>query len=116
MPPSVPVEPIAQLAARAAQLHRAGKLADAIAAYDAILRADPRNAPALHYSGVAHYQSGNLQQAFARLRASVDVDGSQADAWSNLGLVLQAMGHKRPATEAFERAGALEPDSTEVAL
>jgi len=43
------------------------------------LHPDPRNAPALHYSGVAHYQSGNLQQAFARLRASVPVSACGVD-------------------------------------
>jgi protein O-GlcNAc transferase len=105
-----------ELAARAAQLHRDGKLADAIATYDAILRDDPRNAHALHYSGVAHYQSGNLQQAFERLRASVNLDGTKPDAWSNLGLVLQAIGHTRAALEMFERAAQLDPSSDEVAL
>jgi predicted O-linked N-acetylglucosamine transferase (SPINDLY family) len=104
------------LAARAAALHRDGKLADAIAVYDAILRDEPGNAHALHYSGVAHYQSGNLQQAFERLRASVNLDGSKPDAWSNLGLVLQAIGHKRAAIEMFERAAKLDPLSDEIAL
>jgi predicted O-linked N-acetylglucosamine transferase (SPINDLY family) len=103
-------------AARAAQLHRDGKLAEAIAAYDAILRDEPRNAHALHYSGVAHYQSGDLRQAFERLRASVNLDGTKPDAWSNLGLVLQAIGHRRAAIETFERAAELDPASDEIAL
>ncbi|MFO1306184.1 MAG: tetratricopeptide repeat protein [Burkholderiales bacterium] len=104
-----------QRAARAAQLHRDGKLAEAIAAYDAILRDEPRNAHALHYSGVAQYQSGNLKEAFERLRASVNLDGTSADAWSNLGLVLQAIGHKRAAIEVFERAAKIDPQSAEIA-
>ena len=105
-----------ELAVRAAALHREGKLADAIAVYDTILRDEPRNAHALHYSGVAHYQSGNLKEAFERLRASVNLDGRVPDAWSNLGLVLQAIGHKRAAIEMFERASQLDPSSNEVAL
>jgi predicted O-linked N-acetylglucosamine transferase (SPINDLY family) len=102
------------LAARAAALHREGKLRDAIAAYDAILRAEPRNAHALHYSGVAHYQTGNLKEAFERLRAAVNLDGTKPDAWSNLGLVLQAIGHRRAAVEVFEKAAQLDPASTEI--
>ena len=104
-----------QRAARAAQLHREGKLAEALAVYDAILRDEPRNAHALHYSGVAHYQGGSLKEAFERLRASVNLDPTSADAWSNLGLVLQSIGHKRAAIEVFERAAKLDPQSAEVA-
>jgi predicted O-linked N-acetylglucosamine transferase (SPINDLY family) len=107
---------IQSLTQRAAQFHRDGKLADAIAAYDAILRDDPRNANVLHYSGVAHYQSGNLKEAYERLRAAVNVDPGSADACSNLGLVLQAVGHHRAAIEMFQRAAALDPQSTDIAL
>jgi len=102
------------LAQRAAALHRDGKLADAIATYDAILKDDPRDAQALHYSGVAHYQSGNLKEAFERLRASVNLDADKPDAWSNLGLVLQAIGHKRAAVETFERASRIDPSSDDI--
>ena len=98
------------------RLHQQGKLREAFLRYDAVLAADPKHAAALHYSGVAHYQSDNLQQAFERLRASVNFDGTKPDAWSNLGLVLQAIGHKRAAVEMFERAAQLDPSSDEVAL
>ena len=46
--------------------------------------------------------SGKLAEALDRLRASVAIDGRDADAWSNLGLVLQAIGHRRAAVEVFE--------------
>ncbi|MCC6195960.1 MAG: tetratricopeptide repeat protein, partial [Burkholderiales bacterium] len=105
---------LAQLATRAADLHREGKLAEAIAFYETILRAEPRNANALHYSGVAHYQLGDLARAVARLRAAVDVDGTQADALCNLGLVLQAMGRGAEGLEALERAARVEPRAPDV--
>jgi predicted O-linked N-acetylglucosamine transferase (SPINDLY family) len=108
------LETVSQLAARAAALLGAGKIADALAAYDAILRIEPRNAYALHYSGLAFYQSGDVGQAIARLRASLAVDGRQSDAWSNLGLVLQAAGQAGPALDACERAAALDPASPEI--
>ena len=99
---------------RVSALHREGRIADAIAGYDEILRANPRHAAALHYSGVAHYQLGQLRPAFERLRAAVAIDAADADAWSNLGLVLQAIGHWRAALEVFEKAVALAPDAPEL--
>jgi len=105
---------VTELAARAAALHRDGRLADAIAVYDSILRDEPRNAHALHYSGVAHYQSGNLQQAFERLRAAVGLDANRADALCNLGLVLQAMGRGAEGLQAIERAAKLEPRASDI--
>ena len=99
---------------RASQLHQQGKLAEALAAYDAILAGEPRHAAALHYSGVVFYQTGKLAEALDRLRASVAIDGRDADAWSNLGLVLQAIGHRRAAVEVFEKAAQLDPKSPEI--
>jgi len=90
-------------------LHREGRLAEAVAAYDAILARDPRNAHALHYSGVAFFQQGEHAKALDRLRASVNMDGSNADAWANLGLLLTTIGHHRAAVEIYERAAAIDP-------
>ncbi len=104
-----PADTAVELAQRAAGLHRAGRLAEALAVYDAILAREPRNAHALHYAGVAHFQLGQHAQALDRLRASVNLDGTHADAWSNLGLLLTTIGHHRAAVEVFERAVALEP-------
>ncbi|MCC6868185.1 MAG: tetratricopeptide repeat protein [Burkholderiales bacterium] len=100
---------IAELAQRAAALHRAGDLAAAIAVYDAILAREPRHAVALHLSGVACFQRGEYAQALDRLRASVNTDGSNADVWANLGLLLTTIGHHRAAVETYERAAALDP-------
>jgi len=100
--------------ARAGALHQQGKLAEALAGYDDILRADPRDAAALHHSGVALYQAGKFGEAVDRLRASVAIDAGNADAWSNLGLVLLAIGHRQEAVDAFENAARLDPDSFEI--
>ena len=99
---------------RVSALHREGRFAEAIAGYDEILRADPKHAAALHYSGVAYYQMGQLRPAFERLRSAVAADAGDADAWSNLGLVLQAIGHWRAALEVFEKAAALAPDVPDI--
>nr|MBC8157827.1 tetratricopeptide repeat protein [Alphaproteobacteria bacterium] len=44
-------------------LHRAGRLEEACAVYGRVLEAEPANAEALHLSGLAAYQSGNLTEA-----------------------------------------------------
>jgi tetratricopeptide (TPR) repeat protein len=84
--------------AHAGALHRQGKLAEALSAYDEILRADPRNAAALHYSGVALYQAGKLGESLDRLRASVAIKARRGR-WSNLGGVAGG----RPATRGDRR-------------
>ena len=55
--------------ARAFRLHEEGKLREAFLRYDAILKAVPQHAPALHYSGVVLYQSGQFVPAIERIRA-----------------------------------------------
>jgi predicted O-linked N-acetylglucosamine transferase (SPINDLY family) len=95
----------------AMQLHREGRLPEALARYDVVLLAEPRNAVALHHAGVASYQSGNLVQAQERIRRAVAIDPGLPDAWSNLGLVLQASGNHQAAVAMYENAARLEPDS-----
>lgn len=102
------VDTLQELTRRAASLHRDGKLVDAIAVYDAILARDPRHASALHLSGVAFFQQGEYAQALDRLRDAVNIDGTQPDAWANLGLLLTTIGHHRAAVEVYERAVALD--------
>lgn len=96
------------------KLHQEGRLDEALAAYDALLVAQPRNPTLLHYAGVASYQKGDLATALDRLRDSVNLDGRDADAWSNLGLVLMAIGHHVAAAEMFTKALSLAPNVSEI--
>ena len=59
-----------------------GKLREAFLRYDAILKAEPRHAPALHYSGVVLHQAGILTPAVERIRASAAIDPASPEAWS----------------------------------
>jgi protein O-GlcNAc transferase len=97
--------------ARAYRLHQQGKLREAFLRYDAIVKAMPRHAPALHYSGVVLYQSGKFVDAIERIRASLAVDPHEADAWSNLAIALQAVGRQEAALNAFIEAARLDPNS-----
>ena len=92
---------------RAFRLHQQGKLREAFLRYDAIVKATPGHAPALHYSGVVLYQSGKFDAAIERIRASLAVDPSEADAWSNLAIALRASGRQEAALAAFAEAARL---------
>lgn len=99
---------------RAYRLHQQGKLREAFLRYDAVLAADPKNAPALHYSGVVLYQAGKLPEAAARIRASLALEPGSSEAWSNLALVLESAGRREAAVNALEEAAKLAPRSPDI--
>ena len=99
---------------RAFRLHQQGKLREAFLRYDAVLAADPENAPALHYSGVVLYQAGKIPEAAERIRASLKLEPASADAWSNLALVLDSAGRREAAHNALLEAAKLAPHSPEI--
>jgi len=99
---------------RAYRLHQQGKLREAFLRYDAVLAADPSNAPALHYSGVVLYQAGKIPEAAERIRASLKLEPASADAWSNLALVLESAGRREAAANALQEAARLSPRSPEI--
>ena len=100
---------------RALNVHRQGKLREAFLRYDAIVKADPRHAPALHYSGVVLHQAGQREAAAQRIRAAIEVDPSSAEAWSNLGLVLEAVGRQEAAINALKEAVRRDPRAADIA-
>jgi predicted O-linked N-acetylglucosamine transferase (SPINDLY family) len=99
---------------RALRLHRDGKLREAFFRYDAILKAEPAHAGALHYSGVVLYQSGRLADAAERIRAAIAIQPAQPDAWSNLALVLDAARRREAAANALREAARYAPQSAQV--
>ena len=99
---------------RAFRLHQQGKLREAFMRYDAVLAADPDNAPALHYSGVVLFQAGKLPEAAERIRASLAIEPKSPDAWSNLALVLNSAGRREAAANALREAATLAPSSPEI--
>jgi len=99
---------------RAYRLHQQGKLREAFLRYDAVLAADPKNAPALHYSGVVLFQAGKISEAAERIRASLQLEPTSPDAWSNLALVLESAGRREAAANALKEAAKLAPRSPEI--
>ena len=89
---------------QAFQLHRNGKLAQALAAYENLLKRWPGHADALHYSGVLLYQTGRLDGAAAQIERSLKSAPRVADAWCNLALVYQAQGRIEQAVGTLREA------------
>jgi predicted O-linked N-acetylglucosamine transferase (SPINDLY family) len=99
---------------RAFRLHQQGKLREAFLRYDAVIKADPQHAPALHYSGVVLHQAGKHVEAIERIRASIGIDPGSADAWANLALALEAIGRRDAALNAHKEAAKRAPRSPEI--
>jgi tetratricopeptide (TPR) repeat protein len=102
-----------QLFQRALSLHRSGDMQGALAAYEAILSADPADFDALHLLGVIAVQAGRPQAGVDLISRALAVRDTVAAAFSNRGCALNAMGRHGEALNDFDRAVALQPDYPE---
>ncbi|MBP2302920.1 tetratricopeptide repeat protein [Azospirillum picis] len=97
------------LLGRAVGLHQNGQLAEAAALYDQVLRRLPKQADALHLSGLIKAQTGALGEGIERIRLAVRADGRQPLFHANLGRLLEAAERWQEAAMAFGNAGRLTP-------
>ncbi|KAA0592546.1 tetratricopeptide (TPR) repeat protein [Azospirillum lipoferum] len=99
---------------RAADLHRAGRLEEAEAAYRTAIAAAPRHeAPglpdALHLLGLLMHQTGRNEKALALIGEALRIDPNFPQAWNHLGLVHEMEKRHAESSYAFARALALHP-------
>ena len=80
----------AQLQAAVA-LHRQGKLADAAASYEAVLKSQPDNFDGLNLLGMALRQSGRPEPAVKLIAKAIAINPGNAAAHINLGIGPQAI-------------------------
>ena len=106
--PEEPAE-LDALLALAMRQHRAGRLAEAAAAYRQILALRPDIAEAHNNLGVVLRHQGRLEQAAARYRQAVALKPNYADAYNNLGNVLREQGQLDQAAARFEQSLAVKP-------
>ncbi|MBI3710713.1 MAG: tetratricopeptide repeat protein [Proteobacteria bacterium] len=95
--------------AAAAQLHQAGRLAEAEAIYQSILACAPAHADALRLLGVLKHQSGDHGAAVRLIRQAIAHEPGNAKAHGNLGYVLSALGRKHDALGSLAEGAALAP-------
>jgi len=102
---------ISQLLENALQAHMGGDMKLAHQLYTRILKADPKNAAALHYAGVLAFQSGKTKDARKMISKALRLEPDNAEANSNLGLVLFELGQYSDAITRFAKALDVFPQS-----
>jgi protein O-GlcNAc transferase len=98
--------------AAALALHQGGKLAEADAAYRALLQRWPGHVESFHHVAILALQRGQLAEAETLLRRLTQAVPQLAAAWSNLGVVLLRQGRAEEAAAAQRQALAVEPGFT----
>jgi tetratricopeptide (TPR) repeat protein len=95
---------------RALMLHQSGRVAEAVAIYQAVLRAHPQQFECLHYLGVAHLQGGRHAQALPLLEAAHKLAASDPSLQAEprprarrLGRHAEALRQPRPRARAAPR-------------
>lgn len=100
---------IAQLLAEGVRWHRQGDLRKAGGCYDRALRLDPRQADALHLTGLVAHHRGDQTEALALIETALAVDDRQAAFHNSRGVVLLALGRLADAEAAFRQALKRDP-------
>jgi tetratricopeptide (TPR) repeat protein len=94
---------------QAAQLHSAGRLAEAEPLYRQVLNRSPDNFDALHLYGVLLSQTRRVDEAERFLRRAVYIRPNVAAAQSNLGNLLRERGRPEEALPHLRRAVEADP-------
>ncbi|MFQ5458134.1 MAG: tetratricopeptide repeat protein, partial [Myxococcota bacterium] len=84
---------------------------DGASLWDAEIRSHPDSLRAWTSRSGYRYRKGNLAGAEADLRQALALDGESEDAWTNLGVVLNAGGKTDEAMAAWRRALAINPEA-----
>lgn len=96
---------------KAIATHQAGRIAEAKAMYERILRRRANDPDALNFLGMLVFQQGDPVRGVALLQRSVKSAPGNAHAWLNLGKMLMEMGESEGGANAYERATDLAPGS-----
>ncbi len=105
------VPSIQSLIARAQELVRLGRLADALAVFEQLRALSPGVAAAHYYCGFALSGLGRHEEAVACFRQALRLDPGHVAALNDLGMSLSRMGRHREAVVEFERVLNLMPSS-----
>lgn len=105
---------MAQELRRAMELHRQGRLDEAIAIYHGLLERYPKHPDVNHFLGMAEYQRGKPELAVALIRHAIALQPGNALYYGNLGRIHLNREEYAEAAAALRRALALTPDEPEL--
>lgn len=91
---------------------KAGRLAEAAAIYQALLRAEPQRADLLHQYGLLHYRAGQPAEGLKYLKQALALK-PDADCWLHAALLYLTLGQTAETENAYRRALELRPDFAE---
>jgi predicted TPR repeat methyltransferase len=98
---------------QAVSAHRAGRLAEARIAYQAVLSERPQDPDALNFLGMLEFQGGEGERGIALLRQSLEQAPANPHAWLNMGNMLVGQAGPEAALTAYEQSLMLLPDFPE---
>lgn len=101
--------------ARGMELHRHGRIPEAVEAYQKALQIAPGLHAALKYQGLALFQMGLREPGLAMMGRAATQLPDDASAHFNLGQALCSVGRDREGLAAFTRAAQIDPDDTDAA-
>jgi tetratricopeptide (TPR) repeat protein len=104
-----PAPTVDVLLAEAMRCHQAGRLHNADALYGQVLRLEPANAFALHYTGVLAMQWGDPRRGETLVRQALAARADIPDFHNNLGLCLRLQDRLDEAVAAYQQALRLNP-------
>ena len=93
--------------------HRAGRLAEAEAAYRRVLAVQPDHSGALHLLGVIAHQADNNDVAIELIGKAISTNPSSPAYHNNIGEAYRASGRFEEAVAAYRCALELNPDYPE---
>jgi predicted TPR repeat methyltransferase len=94
---------------KAITAHQAGRIAEAKAMYERVLRRRPHDPDALNFLGMLEFRQGARARGIELLQKSVKSSPDNPHAWINLGNMLLSVGESERAAEAYERTTELAP-------
>ena len=90
--------------------HQAGRLGEASALYELVLRSQPANHDALHLLGLVRIAQGAVEDGIGLIRQAIALNPVFPLAHANLGTELLRLGRWAEAAESFEHALVARPD------
>lgn len=96
--------------ARAVEMHRAGRLDDAHAAYEGVLKDDPRHVDTLNLMAMIASQRKGYARAVALYDRAIAIRPTAAEAHHNRGTALLELRQLDAAVSSYDRAIALKPE------